>query len=161
MMIERREERRRHERYSSKGEVSYKIIYDFKARICYQILDSRGERVLSRKFQGISEDVSAEGLRFSTAEKLNPGDLLRLEVIMPGQKEVIVMDGQVRWSQLNPFSSHPQNHFSTGVKILSVNQKPVSPSIRFNAGKGVIWSNVLEAILKDLLESDKSFWSKP
>ena len=147
--------RRKFERYDSSAEVSFKLLFDVQTQIKYQIIDTQGERLLSKQYQGLSQDVSAEGLRFTSSEKLNKGDILRLEVYTQRSDNPVLMDAEVRWCRSNAISSNPANRFEIGVKIASVNSKNVAETIRFDKIKGVVWSEVLEVLLRNILEGDR------
>lgn len=154
-MAEKIPERRKFERYGSNAEVSFKLLYDVQTQIKYQIIDTQGERILSKKYQGVSQDVSAEGLRFTCSAKLNKGDILRVEVFTQGNEKPVVLDAEVRWCRPNAISSNPSNRFEAGIKVVSVNSKVVAETIRFDKIKGVVWSEVLESLLKNILEGDR------
>ena len=154
-MSEQTPERRKYDRYGSNMEVSFKLIYDVHTQIKYQIIDTQGERLLSKKYSGFSQDVSAEGLRFTSSEKLNSGDIIRVEVYTLMTPKPIMMDAEVRWCRLNPQSNHPDTKFETGIKIMTVNQKPVAETVKFDKVRGVVWSDVLELLLKNILAGDR------
>ncbi len=154
-MAEKIPERRKFERYGSSAEVSFKLLYDVQTQIKYQIIDTQGERILSKKYPGLSQDISAEGLRFTSSEKLNKGDILRVEVYTRGNDKPVILDAEVRWCRPNAVSNNSGNRFETGVKIMSVNNKIVAETIRFDKTKGVIWSEVLEILLRNILEGDR------
>ena len=64
---------------------------------------------------------------------------------MPKQAAPILMTGEVRWCKEVSEKKDPQE-FATGVKLLSVNGKPVANSIFFDQEEKIVWSAVLESI---------------
>ena len=157
-------ERRKHKRYNTAGKVSFNVIFDFVTKINYQIIDLGQEKLLSQKYAGLSKDISAEGLCFISPQKLEKGDILRLEVYVPEQSKPVTMDGEVRWS--GKISSRGlgflkgrekgRGAYATGVKLLTIEKKPVSDSIYFDEKKQVAWSAVLESIMGQLLKKKKT-----
>src|SRR3989338_3547196 len=154
-MAEKIPERRKSSRYGSNRGASFKLIYDVQTQIKYQIIDAQGERILSRKYQGLSQDVSAEGLRFTSSERLNKGDVLRIEFYTQENDKPVILDAQVRWCRPNAVSSYSGNRFETGVMVVSVNTIMVAETVCFDKTKGVIWSVVMEALLRNILEGDR------
>jgi len=44
------------------------------------------------------KDVSREGIKLGSKSGLNPGDILELELMVPGKRKPITAAGQVAWS---------------------------------------------------------------
>ena len=142
-----REERRRYERYDTEVKIYFRVSYDIKTKVEFQIVNKNKQRLLSEKHHGLSRNVSVEGMRFSSDKKLRKGEILYIGLYLPRQKEPISMIGKVRWSKM--FFSRMQDKyvFDTGVKLMSVGEKSVSESIYFDEKHSVFWSIVLESVL--------------
>jgi len=147
-----RREKRRHERYSTSETVSFKIVFDFKTKVSYRVADRGQEKILSKKYSGVSKDISAEGLCFVSSQELQKGDFLYIEIFVPGKKSPVLLDGEVRWSRPIVLKGEDNKTFSTGVKLLTINNKSVEKSVYFNATKQLAWSDVLDSIIGDMLE---------
>ena len=137
-------ERRKHGRYDTELEVAFKVAYHLKTIVKFWMAGDG--KSATQKYSAVSRNISTEGLCFVSAQKLETGDILLLEVYSPTRKEAIVMKGEVRWSQVNPAvrSDHPQ--YNTGIQLLTIRGKSVRSTIYHDAQNKVTWSGVLEAI---------------
>lgn len=153
------EERRRYARYATELEVRYSFVYDIKTLVKFQIKDRQTGQALSRKYSALSKDVSIEGLCFTSGKRLEKGDLLHLEVYVPGAKEPVAMEGSVAWSQAASLEPQDENKFDTGVQLFSVQGKGVPGSVFFDEANKVYWSVVLESIFGSFKELAVEFRS--
>lgn len=143
----KKDERRNSERYDTEVSVYFKLAYDLKTKVEYQIIDTEKAEAVSDKHAAISRNVSAQGMCFTSTEKLEPGMMLNLEVFLPNDKTPIPMQGEVRWSHPSGTSNVQIQKYDTGIKILTVKAEPVEKSVYFDKEYKVEWSIVLEAIL--------------
>ncbi|MFA5088750.1 MAG: PilZ domain-containing protein [Candidatus Omnitrophota bacterium] len=155
-----RREKRRYKRYGAKEKVFFHILYEFKTRIIYQIIDRGQEKILSKKYSAVSKDISAEGLCFVSSQKLGVGDRVRMEVYIAGEGDPVVMDGEVRWCKRAPAEKGEEARFSTGLKLIIINKKPVEKTIYVDQVRQVVWSDVLETVVGKLLKvkRKRKFW---
>ncbi|OGX05968.1 MAG: hypothetical protein A2Z88_02750 [Omnitrophica WOR_2 bacterium GWA2_47_8] len=142
-----RKERRQYPRYGAKDQIAFSLLFDVQTKIKYQILTGGGETILSKKYPGISKDISAEGMCFLSSNHLNNGDIIRVEVYKQESSRPIYMDGEVRWCKPVVVKSKDTDKFEIGIKIFNVNKKPVTTQQRGDVR--VVWSEVLEAIIGD------------
>ena len=141
-----KKDKRKCERYDTEIKIYFQVSYDIKTRIKYQIIKKkRGER-LSRKYPGLSRNVSIKGIRFVSERQLSRGNLLFIELYLPRQKIPICMTGEVRWSKKIKVHPEIKYKYDTGVKLISVSGKPVSASIHYDKKHHIPWSIVLETI---------------
>jgi hypothetical protein len=140
------EERRRYSRYDTELKVYFRVNFELKTKVEFQLIDKEKHTALSEKHSAVSRNVSAEGLCFTSNVKLMKGDVLSLEVYLPSQDTPIYMEGEVRWSQETPLSKSDKKKFSTGIKILNVEGRQVDPTIFYDAEHNVIWSVVLDSV---------------
>ena len=138
--------RRRHPRYDTEMEVYFKLKYDTKIRVEFQVLQSRHEEGTAPKYFGLCNNVSAEGMLIVSKKELAKNDLLMLEVYKPASKNPIKMEGEVRWCERCPGASKEHDMFYAGVQIVSVNERPVADSVYFDKKYLVAWSAVLEEL---------------
>ena len=139
--------KRRYERYNTEVKVSFRVDYKLQTRVEYQLVGKEEDKILSKRYFGVSRNVGPEGLCFVSEQKLNREDILALEVYLPGDDDnPIYMLGEVRWSEEIKNSPGPKKKFTTGVKLYAVNNQPVAPSISFDEKKKTYWSLVLESI---------------
>jgi len=140
------DEKRRHECYTAEAKVYFSVIYDVKTKVKFQVLDKDGTyQILGDKFPAISKDISAEGMRIVCKKELKKGDLLHLEIYLPNQRDPLVMEGEVRWSQKLP----DMDHFDAGIKLSKINGKVVSSSVYHDGVNQIVWSTVLESVFGD------------
>lgn len=154
-----REEKRRYERYNTELKVYFDFAYDIKTKVKFKILDKKKEMISSRKYSGLSRNVSAEGLCFACRRKLRKGDFLDLEVYLPGAAAPVRMRGEVRWSQCISDEATREKVYQTGVLLKTVEDKPVEGTIHYDKEYRVHWSIVLESVLgsfKDLARQQSS-----
>ena len=142
--MKRKSEQRKHERYDTQVRVYYFVTYDVNTKVRFQILD-KAHRKNSTQYSAISKNVSAEGICFLSGKELQKGDGLFLEILLPGSKAFIPMEGEVRWCQKT--NAKFRTKFEVGVKLSKVDGQPVEKSIYHDKEYQVIWSIVLESIL--------------
>ena len=141
------QERRKYKRYDTDAKIYFTVNYEVNTKLEFQVVDRRNGTVESQKHPAVGRNISAAGMGFSSAKALAKGDILHLEVFIPGKTEQIQMIGEVRWSQENKKTRKPEEKFDTGIQLISVNGKAVADSIFFDETHKVIWSNVLESVL--------------
>ena len=140
-------EKRKFERFNTGKEVFFQITYDVKTKVAFQVMDKEAGKALSRKYLALSKNVNAEGMCFTCTRKLDPGDILLLEVNSMSSKEPIHMKGEVKWSEKNYLDQEEYNKYSTGVRMISVEDKPIAETYQCNENNEIVWSGVLEAVL--------------
>lgn len=145
MMITKTE-RRRYARYDTEAKIYFSVTYDIKTRVKFQIVDQDKGEISPARYSALSKNVSAEGLCFTSAKKLTIGDILNIEVYMPGRNEPICMEGEVRWSSPDSVGQKQTGKFNSGIKLMTVDSFPVAESIYEDEANHVIWSVVLESI---------------
>ena len=136
-------ERRKYPRYSTEVKIYFRVHYSLKTKVKFQLIDNSPDKSLSRKYFGVSRDVSAEGMRFSSPKRLRKGNRLYLEMYIPRRRQPVWMMGEVRWSK--KLIVHPKlpYRYDTGVKLTSIMGESVPRSIYFDKKYKVFWSNVL------------------
>ncbi len=144
-MNQNQNERRKYPRYGTEVEVYFQISYDIHTKIDYQHIDTEKEETERKKHHAVSKNVSAEGLCLQSPEELNKGDLLKMDVYVPGKGAPVLMKGEVRWSHEISLNNK-EKYFDTGIKIISVEDHSVTDTIKVDKENNVIWSNVLDAI---------------
>lgn len=139
-------DRRNYPRYDTEMGVYFKVKYDIKTRVKFQVVASHHEGNIVHKYLGLCRNVSVEGLCFDSKKKLEKGDILLLEVFEPIIKKAIKMEGQVRWSKKCFGKGKEEKMFRAGVQLTSVNGKSITDSIHFDKKYKVVWSVVLESL---------------
>jgi len=140
------QERREYSRYDTEMKIHYQVTYDIRTRVKFQVMDSGNQKISLRKYSGLSKNISVEGLCFITKKKLHKGDAILLEVYVPNIRKPVRMEGQVQWTKKILAPSKQKDMYHTGVKLMSVNGKPVSPSIHFDEKYNIFWDSVLDAV---------------
>lgn len=137
-----KEERRKYDRYVTEAEIYFRVTYDLKTKVEFQLVKNDKKHTLSKKYSAISKNVSAEAMCFACKHKLRKGDFLHLEVYLPSERKPIIMHGEVVWSQ----TARARQMFDTGVKLITVSGTSVKESIHFDSTHHVTWSVVLESV---------------
>lgn len=145
-------ERRKHHRYDTEAQVYFRINYDLVTKVKFQLFDKLKKIFIHRKYMGLTRNVSCSGLGFVCDRKLNIGDLLKLEVFLPGVPAPVLMDGEVRWCRENSARSNATSrigigHYEVGIKLNKVNDQTVAETIYFDNTYQVEWSIALESLL--------------
>lgn len=158
-----KQERRKYYRYDTEMKVYFRVSYDVRTKVMFQVIDIGKKKNMLKKHPGISKNISVEGLYFVSKKELAKGDILLLEVYAPNTKVPNLMEGEVRWSHKNPKDIKYKDMFHTGVKLITVNGKSVTDSIYHDKKYEVDWSIVLEAVfgsfkkmIKHLKENEKT-----
>ncbi len=136
-------ERRRYPRYDTEVKIYFRVHYDLKTKVKFRLINKDSEKFLSKKYFGISKDISVEGLRFSSAKRLRKGNQLYLEIYLPKHREPVWMIGEVRWSKLLSSRSKLTHKYDTGVKLINIMGELVTESIYFDKKYKVFWGSVL------------------
>ncbi|MFA5059809.1 MAG: PilZ domain-containing protein [Candidatus Omnitrophota bacterium] len=151
------EEKRKFDRYETEIKIFFQVTYDLATLVRYQVVDQKSENRPAEKYSALSKNVSVEGLCFTSDRSLDKGVFLDIEVYLPGQKDPVPMQGEVRWSR--PFvNAKNETVFDTGVKIVVVDGKPVTETVFYDSANKIMWSLVLESIFgnfKTLIEKIK------
>ncbi|MDD5005078.1 MAG: PilZ domain-containing protein [Candidatus Omnitrophica bacterium] len=143
----KKKERRKYERYDTEAKIYFRVVYDIKTKIEFQVIDKSGKgELFSEKYPAISRNVGVEGISFISDQQLNKGDFLYLEVYLPDDKKPIHMEGQVRWSQQASLKAKKKNKFDTGVKLITVEGQSVLGSVYYDEANKVVWSVVLDSV---------------
>ena len=136
------------------AEIYFDFIYDLKTKVEFELMDRKKEKIVSERYSGVSRNVSVGGLSFIGSKQVNQGDLLHMDVFLPGSKEAIDMKGLVAWCKpiVPSYEDRLQEDvegkrtFEVGVRLLNVNGLSVDESIHHDAVYDVDWSVVLESI---------------
>ena len=102
-------EKRRYVRFNVKTEVK------FQAQQKYQ------GQTPSENVSAITKNLSVEGVCFLTDKALDPGNMLKLEIVVPDQPEVLHLRGEVMWSIPVSLPDGKQG-YETGVKLFTIKQ---------------------------------------
>lgn len=145
-MIPPGHERRKYDRYATEAKIYFRVTYDLKTKIEFQVVDKEKGRSLSKRHAAVSKNVSAEALCFISKHKLKEGDFLLLEVYLPKGKKPIHMEGRVVWSKAAAPREKMRQLFDAGVRLTTVDGNAVKESIYFDSTHQVMWSVVLESV---------------
>jgi len=136
-------ERRKYLRYDTEAEIYFRVHYSLKTKVEFQLVKKDHKEHLSKKYFGLTKDISAEGLRFSSTKKLYRGNRIYLEMYLPGRREAVCMNGIVRWSRRLRRHRRRALEYDSGVKLVNIMGESVVRSIYFDKKYKVVWSNVL------------------
>ncbi|HQP10191.1 MAG TPA: PilZ domain-containing protein [Candidatus Omnitrophota bacterium] len=153
-MIAKRPERRKYDRYKTDVEIYFDFIYDLETKVKFEVIAENGETAASEKYSAVSRNVSVGGLCFSSTQKVTQGDLLHLEVFLPGSGDPVHMKGRVEWCKpvIPSYEDRLREEvegdrpFEVGVRLMFVGDQPVEDTIHHDPTYDVDWSVVLESI---------------
>ena len=146
-LMNKNTERRKYERFDTEIKIYFRVTYDIQTVVKFQVIDKHKDQVSSRKYSALSKNVSVEGLAFVASKELQRGERLHLEVYLPGQKDPVEMNGEVRWSKVLPPGVKDRKKFETGVRLITVDGKSVAETIHYDEAYKIVWSAALESIL--------------
>ena len=135
--------KRKHSRYETDIKVLFHVPYDFRTEVDFALTDNQP----AEKYTGISRNLSAYGLCFETNKELRIEDRLWLEFHLPDTKEVIYMQGIVRWCQTSAVVPEMPKTYMVGVEINIVDGVDVEQTIYYDQKYAVFWSELLERVL--------------
>ena len=135
-------ERRKYYRYDTEMKIYFRVSYDVQTKVTFQVID--GDK--SKRYSGISKNISVEGIYFVSEKELKEGDKLLIEINTPKMKVASLMEGEVRWSHKVLDDPKYSDMFHTGVKIITVDGESVADSIYHDKKYAVDWSIVLESV---------------
>lgn len=139
------QDKRTHARLTSVEEVRNEFAYDVRTRMTFRFRkDQKNEESL---FSGAIKNISAEGLCFVSNQHLSPGDKLEILVSLPGAAQAIKMDVEARWSAVAAPVTGETSRFDTGVRVITVDGRPVAKTVYYDEAYQVHWSIVLESVL--------------
>ena len=141
-------ERRRFDRYETQARIFFRVKYDLRTKVSFKVIENHAEK----EYEGITRNVSVEGLRFTSPKKLKKKDLLYLELYLPRQKKPICMTGEARWCRKFPAKTTRKFTYDTGVRLVTLGQKKIQDTIYFDEKYGVYWSIVLNTVFGSFKE---------
>lgn len=150
-MTKPKKERRHYVRFDTEMKVCFQAKYEIHTKINFSLISKQKKVSPEPQYSGITKNISVEGLCFVSEEKLKKDDLLLLDVFPPNVGAPVCMEGEVLWSKKVPNSSFYPNWFHTGLKLVKINNRPVSDSIYFDQTYNVVWSLVLETVFSSFL----------
>ena len=139
-------EKRRHQRYEHEVSITVHYSYDLKTTIKFQRLPTATPPVESRQYSAVTKNISVDGLCFIASEKLATDDKVSIEVYLPDHDQPTCLTAQVCWSKSLEAASNVEIHYETGVRLLTVDGRPVLDSIYYDTEHEVEWNDVLESI---------------
>lgn len=89
---------------------------------------------LARKVEGITKNISVEGICFTSESKFKPGTKITVEVFLPEERKSVHLKGEVRWINSIP-QEEGKETFDTGVKLYTIDKKDENRFIEFVCDK--------------------------
>ena len=146
-------ERRRSPRYETDVQIKFRVNFDVQTRVDYRLRDQDSGEPAPERYQGVSQNVSLEGMCFYSQTELQPGDRLLMEVFVPAANEPIPMEAEVRWCRVRaPRHDDHEHDYQTGVKVVTVKGEEVARTIFQDPVHHMMWSNLLEEVFSSFKE---------
>jgi hypothetical protein len=137
---------RQYQRFDAERQIAFYFNYDFQTALEFRGKASE-EKQAPVKHSGVSKNISAEGLCFTSNKALRQGEALQLDVFLLDHKNTVRLEGEVRWSRSVSSEREEEPSFETGVKLIAVEGKPVHDTIHYDETYHVIWSAALESVI--------------
>ena len=138
--------RRKYPRYDTDVKVEFRVPYDLKTEVDFKITEEMMEG-RENTYIGFSKNISVHGLSFESPKRLDPGDLLWIDLHLPKSGHVVFMQGEVCWCQSMGSSMDDKPRFQAGIQITKVDGLDVEQTVYFDKTYGVFWSELLERVL--------------
>lgn len=138
--------RRKYLRYMTDARVEFRVPYDFEAELDFKITEEIMEG-REHTYNGVSRNISVRGLSLYSPKRLEPGDLLWMDLHLPKSEQVVFLRGEVCWCHTQEALQDGKTGFLTGVKINTVDGHDVDETVYFDKVYGVVWSELLERVL--------------
>ncbi len=104
--------------------------FNSESKINFQVQKKGQTQVPSGKTSSITRNLSIEGICFICEKNLTPGDIIKLEIVLPSQSQPLHLEGQVKWvSSLKPTENIEV--FETGVKLFTLKEEDESRFIEY------------------------------
>ena len=91
--------KRRHARFQDRQEIKCSFVYDVDTQVDVEVKNKLSFMGVHERFIGYTRNLSAEGICFVSEKRLEPGQILMLEVHLPDSPEIVKMEGEVKWSK--------------------------------------------------------------
>jgi hypothetical protein len=147
MVSSRSAEQRKFQRFDSERDVLFDFVYDFESPVTIEKVSDGDSCQGVFRYNAVTKNVSLEGLCFLSEQEVQLGDLLNMEVFIPGDHQPVRLLGEVRWTSPREQANDSRSRFEAGVVLRTVEGKGVRETIRFDEDYHVYWSDVLESIL--------------
>lgn len=138
-------ENRKASRYEKKTSIYFDFAYDVQTKMAFKEDSSKREK--NRRYEGVTKNISSQGLCFASSKLLTPGEKLFLEILLPGDEQSIPMQAEVKWSEEVFHKGRHDKIFDTGVKVFKLREEMVPDTVYFDEDYKVEWSLLLESVL--------------
>ncbi len=96
--------------------------FNSESKINFQVQKKGRNQTLSEKTSAITRNLSIEGICFICEKNLTPGDIIKLEIVLPSQSQPLHLEGQVQWvGSLKPTENIEV--FEAGVKLFTFKEE--------------------------------------
>lgn len=114
-------------------------------------LKATEEKSAETDYLGFIKNISVDGLCFSTDAAYENGQIVEMEVDLPGADKSIHMEGEVQWNESVDLKGKKNQDnelatFKTGIKVFEVDGKRVCETVHFEENYQLQWSIVLDSI---------------
>ncbi|MBN2097866.1 MAG: PilZ domain-containing protein [Candidatus Omnitrophica bacterium] len=96
------------------------VRFNVQTKVNFQVVPEKKESAPSTRVEGISKNISAEGICFSSEKKLTPGSKLELEIFLPNEPEPLLLMGEVKWSEASGQQQTGKTLYDTGVQLFNI-----------------------------------------
>jgi len=108
---------------------------DLKSRVEARLLARDLLSAVSDIFPAAGKNIGIEGICLASAKKLKQGDMLELQISLPGRKSAFNIKGEVRWCLFSGIDERGQDLYESGVKFLTIEKEHVRLMVGYLCGK--------------------------
>ncbi len=98
-------------------------------KINFQVRKKKGGQPASDRIRAITRDLSMDGISFVSGSRLQPGDLLKLEIFLPSHPKALHLEGKVIWT--SPVKQMGREMLETGVKLFNMSKADENSFVQY------------------------------
>jgi len=143
------DEERKYARYDSNLKIEFQVNFDVETKINFRVKKKNEMQYSPQKYPAVSNNISVEGIGFTSHKKLNKGDQLLLDVYVPASEKPIRMQAETRWCRKSSYHKDEENAYDTGVEVHRIDDQVLRTTIFHDKENNVIWSSLLDAVFSN------------
>lgn len=110
------------------------VRFGVQTKVNFQVQQRHQAKTPLERVSAITKNLSVKGACFISDTRLQPGDMLKLEITLPSQSEPLHLEAQVIWS--DPIRlPDGKEMYETGVKLFTLEKSDESRFIEYTCDK--------------------------
>ena len=107
---------------------------DLKSRVDARLSGPCGDGPCPEVFSAEGKNIGIEGICITSARELRRGDLLDLEILLPGRRDAVRIKGEVRWCALSGEDENGVQMYDAGIRFLTIDKNHVKLMVSYVCG---------------------------